>query len=241
MTSTPEPIVQPLQCEFQNLLAYVTGPDTRSQTAYTVELTLFRRLLTPGAALVRLYFVTRAAMRRDEPVIAPDGTRLTYHDQRPTTSYSVFGKVRFERHSFTVPGQQGHCLLDAELSLLARCYSDLLQEWAAYGATDASYRESRTVLDRILGLPLSIQAIESAVVEAGGDVTTFYEQPAEPTAAPPVATILVVQADGKGVLMVQPPTQNPSVRLGKGQKRTKLDFYPFCMAKLVVHHTDHKG
>jgi hypothetical protein len=52
-------------------------------------------------------------------------------------------------------------------------------------------------------------------------VTTFDEQPAEPAVPPPAATILVVPADGKGVPMVQPPTQAPSVRLAKGQKRTK--------------------
>jgi hypothetical protein len=155
MTPNPEPIVQQLQHEFQNLLAYVMGPDTRSQTTYTVEWTLFQRLLALGAALLRLFFVTRAAVRPTEPVTAPDGTRLTYHDWRPATYYSVFGKVRFERHSFTAPGQEGRCPLDAELSLPARCYSDLLREWAAYGATDASYRESQTVLERILGLPLS--------------------------------------------------------------------------------------
>lgn len=221
MTSNPEPIVQQLQHDFQNLLAYVTGPDARSHDAYTVELTLFRRLLALGAALLRLFFVTRAAVSPAEPVTAPDGTRLIYHDQRPTTYYSVFGKVRFGRHYFTAPGHEGRCPLDAELSLPARCYSDLLREWAAYGATDAAYRESQMVLERILGLSLSLQAIESAVVEAGGDVTPFYEQPAEPTAPPPAATILVVQADGKGVPMVQPPTQRPAVRLAKGQKRTK--------------------
>jgi hypothetical protein len=221
MTSNPEPIVQQLQHEFQNLLAYVTGPDARAQDAYTVERTLFRRLLALGAALLRLFFVTRAALRPAEPVMAPDGTRLIYHDQRPTTYYSVFGKVCFGRHYFTAPGQAGLCPLDAELSLPARCYSDLLREWATYGATDESYRESQTVLARILGLPLSLQAIESAVVEAAGDVTPFYAQPAELAAPPPAATILVVQADGNGVPMVQPPTPRPSVRLAKGQKRTK--------------------
>jgi len=120
MTSNPESIVQQVQCEFQNLLAYVTGPDARSQTAYTVELTLFRRLLALGAALLRLFFVTRAAVRPAELVTAPDGTRLTYHDQRPTIDSSVFGKVHVERHSFTAPGQRGICPLDAELSLPAR-------------------------------------------------------------------------------------------------------------------------
>ena len=32
MTSNPEPIIQQLQHEFQNLLAYVTGPDAPAQT-----------------------------------------------------------------------------------------------------------------------------------------------------------------------------------------------------------------
>jgi hypothetical protein len=221
MTSNPEPIVQQLQHEFQNLLAYVAGPEARSQTAYTVELTLFRRLLALGAALLRLFFVTRATVRPAEPVTAPDGARMTYHDQRPTTYYSVFGKVCFARHYFTAPGQTGLCPLDAELSLPARCYSDLLREWAVYGTTDESYRESQTVLERILGLSLSVHALETCVTEAAADVAGFYAQPAEPPVPPPVGAILVVQADGKGVPMVQPSPQRPPVRLGKGQKRGK--------------------
>ena len=84
MTSNSEPIVQPVPHEFHNLLTDVTGPDARSQTAYTVELTVFRWLLALGAALLRLFFVTRAAVRPAEPVTAPDGTHLPSHDQRPT-------------------------------------------------------------------------------------------------------------------------------------------------------------
>jgi hypothetical protein len=221
MASNSDEIVQQVQDDFQNLLAYVTGPDARAQTAYTVELTLFRRLLALGAALLRLFFVTRAAVRPAEPVTTPDGTRLTYHDQRPTTYYSVFGKVRFWRHSFTAPGQQGLCPLDAELSLPTRCYSDLLQEWAVYGTTDESYRESQTVLERILGLSLSAQAIETSVADAAGEVRAFYEQPVEPPAPAPEQTILVVQADGKGVPMVPASPAAPAVRLSKGQKRGK--------------------
>jgi hypothetical protein len=37
MTSNPEPIVPQMHHDFQNLLAYVKGPQARSQTAYTVE------------------------------------------------------------------------------------------------------------------------------------------------------------------------------------------------------------
>jgi len=89
MTSNPEAMVPHLQHEFHSLLAYGTGPEARSQTAYTVELTLFRRPLALRPALLRLFCVTRAAVRPAEPVTAPDGTRLPCHDQRPTTSYSV--------------------------------------------------------------------------------------------------------------------------------------------------------
>ena len=221
MTSNPEPMVQQVPGEFQHLLADVTGPEARVQTASTVELTLFRRRLALGAVLWRLFVVTRAAMRPAEPVLAPDGTPLTYHDQRPTTYYSVFGQVRFARHSFMAPGQEGHGPLDAEGSLPAHGYADLRREWAVYGTTDESSRESQTVLARILGLSLRVQALETSCAKAGEEVATFYEQPAAPPPASTVATILVLQPEGKGVPMVQPPRQTPPRRLGKGQKRTK--------------------
>jgi hypothetical protein len=177
--------------------------------------------LALGAALLRRFFVTRAAVRPAEPVTTPDGTRLPDHDQRPTTYDSVCGKVRLGRHAFTAPGQQGRCPLDAELSVPARGYADLLQEWAIDGTTDESYRERQTVLERILGWSLSAQAIATSVADAAGEVSTFYEQPAEPPAPAPEQTILVVQAEGTGVPMVPASPAVPSVRLRKGQKRGK--------------------
>jgi hypothetical protein len=50
MTSNPASIVPQLHHEFHNLLAYVSGPEARSQTAYRVELPLCRRRLALGAA-----------------------------------------------------------------------------------------------------------------------------------------------------------------------------------------------
>ena len=118
-----------LQRDFQELLEYVTGPATRTSTVYEVEGTLFRRLLAMGLALLRLFFVTRAAELPNGPVRSPDGSLLAYHDRRETSYYSVFGKLRFSRHAFTVTGQPVVCPLDAALSLPERCYSDLLREW----------------------------------------------------------------------------------------------------------------
>ncbi len=221
MTSNVDLSVQQMQQDFQALIAYVTGPETHTATAYTVELTLFRRLVALGAALLRVFFQTRAAERPAGPVHAPDGTPLGYHDRRFITYYSVFGKVRFARHYFTAVGQEGLCPLDADLSLPARCYSNLLQEWGTYGATDASYHESQAALARILGIGVGRAALETMAGDAAVDVEAFYAQPVSMEVRAADGPLLVVQADGKGVPMVQPPSEARPVRLGKGQKRTK--------------------
>ena len=70
MPSNAAPIVQQVQQDFQALVAYITGPEAQTQTAYTVELTLFRRLLALGAALLRLFFVAQAADRPAAPPAA---------------------------------------------------------------------------------------------------------------------------------------------------------------------------
>lgn len=220
MSSNTDQIVHQLCYEFQQLIEYVMDERSSSCTAYEVELTLFRRLLALGAELLRLFFIHRAAVRPRGSICAPDGTELEYHDRRPTTYFSVFGKVCFRRHYFHTSGQEGFCPLDAELSLPPRCYSDLLRDWAEYGTTDESYDESIKVLERILGLSIPKRAVETSVLEDAADVDAFYEQKAVPSLEVE-GSILVVQADGKGVPMVRAKPATPPARRGKGEKRTK--------------------
>lgn len=220
MSSNAEPIVAQIRHDMQALMDYVTGPDAASHTAYTVELTLFRRLLALGAQLLRLFFLTRVH-ERPAPPQAQDGTPLAYYDQRETTYFSVFGTFTFPRHSFRAPGQPGCCPVDADLSLPERCYSDLLRDWTGYDATDGAYRETSSAIARILNLELSVQALETNLAADAQDVAAFSAQPASARDPRPAGSILVVQADGNGVPMVQPRLDNPPLRLGKGQKRTK--------------------
>ncbi len=112
MSSNSVQIVHQLQHDFQELVEYMTSKEAETETAYEVELTLFRQLLKLGAQLLRLFFVHRAAVRPEEPVYAPDGTRLKYQSLRRTTYYSVFGKVRFNRHSLQFPVQLVFAPLD---------------------------------------------------------------------------------------------------------------------------------
>jgi hypothetical protein len=64
MTSHADASVPPVPHEFPNLLGYIMGPAARAQTAYTLELTPFRRLLARGATQLRLFVVTRGGTTR---------------------------------------------------------------------------------------------------------------------------------------------------------------------------------
>jgi hypothetical protein len=220
MAFNSDQIVQQIRQDFQSLVDYVMGDGSQTRTASEVELTLFRRLLALGAALLRLFFVHRAAVRPREPVYAPDGTVLKYQNQRPTTYFSVFGKVRFQRHYYHAAGQVGVCPLDAALSLPPRCYSDLLRDWTEHGSTNESYGEALQTVERVLGLALAKLALETSVQEDAADVDAFYDQKAVP---PPAVEgpILVLQADGKGVPMVRADSAAAPARRGKGEKRTQ--------------------
>jgi hypothetical protein len=218
MTSTPDAIIAQVRAEVETLLGIVTGPASQRQSVAEVELAIFRQLLRLGATLLGLFFEARGAERPAEPVMSADGTRLRYHDRRSIGYVSIFGKLRIWRHAFIGPGQPVVCPLDAAVSLPERCYSDVLREWATYGATDGAYRASQAVLARVLGLTLSVQAIETAVQTDAADVAAFLTEP--PTAGPEApGRLLVVQADGKGVPMVPSETGAPIGRRAIRRKR----------------------
>lgn len=221
-------IVPQLRQDFEALIAYVSGAEGAKQDVYQVELHLFRQLLALGAALLKLFFRTRAAQRPETPT-TPEGSAMRYHSRRSIRYISIFGELWLARHYFTASGQAGAAPLDAELSLPDTAYSDLLREWGAYGDTEQAYRENQLLLKRILGLKLSLATLEQQALRSAQDVQAFYAQ--APQAADPTSegSILVVQADGKGVPMIKAATEQPP-RLGKGQKRgTKKEAVVTCL------------
>lgn len=191
------------------LMQMVTGPGARAATALEMEARLFRTLLGLGRDLLTVFFESRAAIRPETPV-ADDGTKLRECHLRPKTYLSVFGKCRFRRHRFFAKGQQAVSPLDAELSLPKRCYSALLQDWAGFELVQAPYCSCIKMLERILGLRLSKNALETVIEEDAREVDGFYEEKPVP-ATEDEGSILVTQADGAGVRLVD---TGPSERTG---------------------------
>lgn len=185
--------------DFKGLMTYLRSSDARGKTAGEVELTLFRSLLALGAKLLSLYFAIRAAEREDAPV-SEDGSPAKLHSWQQRTYFSVFGPVRVRRRRYALPSGGGVCPLDAQLSLGPRCYSDVLSGWLEFALTNDAYDQAAGLLERILGVGIAKHALERMAVEDAGDVEAFYDQKPPPPKQEE-GSILVVQADGKGVRM----------------------------------------
>jgi len=216
MSFNTEQIVQDIRAEFESMLAYVT--DSTAKTADQVERELFKRLLGLGAQLLLVFFQQRAASYPHTPVKTADGAEVPYRCDKKRNYYSIFGKVPLWRPYFYAQDGTSASPLDAELSLGADCYSDLLREVAEYLGVDVTYEKVSKLFGRLLGRTLSTQAIETHVAQDAADVTAYYEQKPAPDPASE-ASILIIQSDGKGVPMVRATAVESKVRLSKGEKR----------------------
>ena len=219
MPNTSTAILQDLRIDFENLVALVTSPEARTATLDQMECGVFRRVLRLGLQLLGLFIAMRVEAETHTPYARPEGRVLPYHSQQPANYFSVFGKVTFRRAYFYRPGQSCYPL-DAALSLPARCYSDFLMEVAGLLAVDGVFDKGLEVLSRLLELDLPKLALETWVREESALVTAFYDQKAV-FPATSEGSLLVAQADGKGVPLKRSEAAQPPVRRGKGDKKTR--------------------
>lgn len=224
MASNSQEIIQDVHAQFEHLLDFVTGEKAQTATADHIERGLFKFLVILGASLLQLFFVMRSKGCSRGTMRTKENKTLWYQRDTARQYYSIFGKIRFERPYF-YHKSVGKCIpLDEALSLGADGYSDLLRELSGYVDVDSVYGKTADIFKRLLGLSLSTRDLQQNVAEDSADVEAYYDQklPPEPVLE---ATILVAQADGKGVPMILEEDENKAksepVRLGKGQKRGK--------------------
>lgn len=111
-----------------------------------------------------------------------------------------------------------------------RCYSAVLRDWVEYELADGAYEQSARTIKRILGLDLSTNALEILVSEDAADVEAFYAQKPVPAAADE-GPILVVQADGAGIRLVD---TEPSERTDhRTSKREAIVTTVYSIARYV--------
>lgn len=233
-TNSPE-IVQQIRTEFESLLQSVCAvaqPNTSS--AYEAERTLLMRLLALGRMLLQLFFCCQSEQFQQKSIVTPQGDCLPAHSQKARSYWSVFGKVRIVRRYYYQDGQ-GYFPLDAALNLPQNACSDLLREWRQQLGVEEAYHKVGQKLRDILGqtLGFSTRSLTEMIAEDAQEVQAFYAQAPAPL-DPPEASILVVQADGKGVPRLTPEPAEAPVRLGKGQKNgRKKEAIVSCVYTLL--------
>ena len=206
-----------IRAEFEAMLQYVASEEAQTATADQIERSLFQLLLNLGVQLLFLFFQMRSQTSSRKAIIA-EGQEIPYNSEQKREYFSIFGKVSIWRPYFYAPGAGGHTPLDAELSLGADRYSDLLRETMDYLGVYVPYNKAVDIFKRILKSGISTRVQQKFVAEDAEDVLDYYEQKPAPAAADE-AEILVIQADGKGVPIILEKASPEPVRLGKGQKR----------------------
>lgn len=222
MSTNSQEIIQQVRQEFEAMiLKMISANSLPPLTADAMERDLWKSLLQLGRGLMAASLVHRAQEVAPPHVRLSETQVLPPHDTLERSYHCVFGKIRFVRRYYYRPGQ-GAFPADADLNLPTNACSDLLREWQERLGASVPYTEANQILESFLGHPFSNRALQEALVEDAEQVLAFYEQ-ADPPQPDPQATLLVVQADGKGVPLLKKSDPSACVRPGKGAKPGKKE------------------
>lgn len=193
------------------------------------------RLDTEGRELLRLLFQDHLDLRsgREEPldeVVGADGVVRRYNEAgHARTLETVFGGVTVTRMAYRRKGQANLHPADGALNLPGERYSHGLRRLSAVEASRGSFDEAVEAVDRAGGGHVPKRQAEQLARRAAADFDAFYAQ--RQVEAADADDVLVVSADGKGVVMLPGALRKATAdaaarsthkltgRLSKGEKR----------------------
>jgi len=200
MVANPDSIVSRFVKMCCDLMASVrqSAPGT---SAYEMETQIFRDVLQLGALLMEAFLQGQAPHYRWGVAHHPNGFDLSYVGERRGLFYSAFGEIRFVR-SYYSGDNQGFYPMDAALNLPVKGDSDFLRTMKSDLSLEMSYERATVHVAKYFPVATSTRAVQDAIQTDSMDAEAYYAQAPAPPAVGD-ATILVVQADGKGVPMVK--------------------------------------
>jgi hypothetical protein len=155
---------------------------------------------------------------------AVHGAVETGHERSLAT---VFGEVRVSRTAYRARGQANLCPADAALNLPEERYSHGLRRMAAEEAARGSFDEAAAAIERASAQHVPKRQVEELTRRSAVDFEAFYEHAKRAQA--PSSNVVVISADGKGIVMrpgaLRPVTaakaksKKLATRLSKGETR----------------------
>lgn len=208
-----------LESSINILVQYLDANQATVRPLAEVEQHIFGLVQTIGQAALARYVASCGTGDQGEVVIDVEGHRRRRHGIRSRSYRSLFGPVAIARMYYYEPFNGGMAPLDAALSLPERSYSYPLQALVVRQAAIGAYDEGRDTLEKLLGRRVPKAVAEEIVAEQAVHVRDFQTALAAPTGE---GSVLVIQADGKGVRMVVPKAEKvrgPRIR-AKVARRT---------------------
>jgi len=167
-----------------------------------VEEDIFAQLLGMGHLLLGSLF---DAMKLGDvgPTLEKNGKTLRRLPETTKRSYhSVFGNFELERFSYGSRQSQKHQAVpfDEHIGLPPTGFSLLLESWIGQLATDESFHEACSKLERILKLTIHVDSAEGIVNRLGKAAASVLESPPS-IECENEAEVLVQTSDNKGIVL----------------------------------------
>jgi hypothetical protein len=188
---------------------------------------LEQRLSVDLRELVRLLYQDhldlRAAreQRRDDVVDADGSLRARVEAGQVRPLQSIFGRVEVTRLAYRRRGQANLYPGDGALNLPRELASHGLRELSAVESSRGSFEDASDAIGRITDVPLGKRQLEQLTVRAAADFETFYTDASRSQATAVAGDLLVLSADGKGIVM-RPDALRPATAKAAGQATAKL-------------------
>jgi len=206
--------------EVKQLFEFITN-NAENMDAYSMEKTIFERVMRIGLAAMKGYFAEKGTGDMGDVFKLEDKTTLKKEKRLLWKTYfSVFGKFALPRTCYRTNGLDGVMPLDAQANLPERTYSYLLQEWIDLLSIRDSFGEASVTLNKLLGSGVSPSRFEVVNRESVNSYDDFYENK-KPPAPDSEGKIHTLGFDGKGVPVIKSEAAKIQSRLGKGEKRQK--------------------
>jgi hypothetical protein len=135
------------------------------------------------------------------PVVGADGVPREEARRHTRRLETVFGEVQVDRVGYGAAGVASLHPLDAELNLPPERYSLEVRRRVAAEAAQDSFDAAVQTLRAATGAQVGKRQVEELVGRAAEDFAAFYEARGDYRPAEATGPILVISADGKGVVM----------------------------------------
>ena len=204
---------------FGGITGWLDGDEAAGLTHSELEEQLGSRGRELTRALLQDHLELRAVReQRHERVSGADGvtrTRTEAGHARPLVT--VFGQVTVSRIAYRAPGASNLHPADAALNLPEEKHSHGLRKLAAAESARGSFEDAGSAITRATGIRMGTRQVEQLAVRAAADVDAFYAARRPAPAADEV--LLVLQFDGKGIVMRPEALRDATARAAASSRR----------------------